>query len=402
MFQNFKVDMIYYKTATDFELEFNLCGCCRMRLLTDKADGRKTLLNSLSRAVSRSKVTLVAGPLFGNDGIISICGHAIGKSLVTVENARFGIAGEEAIEIIEGATPLVTPEGYFGGCIIESGPQSLILLTDNKTVRKSIMNTLIHPYIEELSAEELKNNAASTKAESVRVEFVPDPVPQPPQTGSPDQPDTSIESMPEEDPPAEEPLPETEEAEKEAVPEEETAPAAEEPETEEVPVITDAETESEPETGVSPEETPIPQEDLPLAEGSTMPPEDLAPAEKNEPISNDDFLFEEAPDQEETDDSSFYYDEASEKRKKHRDFIRDNVEFLTDREDTDFHVDEELYDGEEPQRPRLRFDLPILIAVVVFLFLLAVVLYFAVYIPASSGQSLSQYWQEVFSGLFGK
>ena len=30
MFQNLKVDVIYYKTNTDFEMEFNLCGCCRM------------------------------------------------------------------------------------------------------------------------------------------------------------------------------------------------------------------------------------------------------------------------------------------------------------------------------------------------------------------------------------
>ena len=37
-----KVDVIYYKTNTDFEMEFNLCGCCRMRLLTDKAPDRKT------------------------------------------------------------------------------------------------------------------------------------------------------------------------------------------------------------------------------------------------------------------------------------------------------------------------------------------------------------------------
>ena len=36
MFQNLKVDVIYYKTNSDFEMEFNLCGCCRMRLLSDK------------------------------------------------------------------------------------------------------------------------------------------------------------------------------------------------------------------------------------------------------------------------------------------------------------------------------------------------------------------------------
>ena len=52
MFQNVKVDIIYYKTNTDFEMEFNLCGCCRMRLLTDKSPDRKTAVHSLARAVS--------------------------------------------------------------------------------------------------------------------------------------------------------------------------------------------------------------------------------------------------------------------------------------------------------------------------------------------------------------
>ena len=47
MLQNIKVDIIYYKTATDFEMEFNLCGCCRMRLLTDKAPDRRSMVQNL-------------------------------------------------------------------------------------------------------------------------------------------------------------------------------------------------------------------------------------------------------------------------------------------------------------------------------------------------------------------
>ena len=35
---NLKVDIIYYKTSSDFELEFNLTGCCRMRLFKDKIE----------------------------------------------------------------------------------------------------------------------------------------------------------------------------------------------------------------------------------------------------------------------------------------------------------------------------------------------------------------------------
>ena len=58
MIQNIKVDTIYYLTNSDFEMEFNLCGCCKMRLLTDKAENAKNFVGLLSRAVSRSQVII--------------------------------------------------------------------------------------------------------------------------------------------------------------------------------------------------------------------------------------------------------------------------------------------------------------------------------------------------------
>lgn len=156
MFQNMKVDIIYYKTNTDFEMEFNLCGCCRMRLLTDKTPDRKTMVHSLARAVSRSKIIIIVGSLFGNFGSIASIAEAIGSKLTPVNNKTYGIKSNDEISIISGSTPLVTNDGIFGGCIIESGPQTMILLSDNKAVRKNILQTLIHPYIEELYANELK------------------------------------------------------------------------------------------------------------------------------------------------------------------------------------------------------------------------------------------------------
>ena len=145
MLQNLKVDIVYYRTNTDFELEFNLCGCCRMRLLTDKAPDRKTLVHDLARAVSRSRVIIISGNLFGEDGIMDITARAISKTLTEIDSRRYGISGGEKIRVINGATPLVSPDGSFGGCIIESGPQSMILLTDNRAVRKAEMSSLIHP-----------------------------------------------------------------------------------------------------------------------------------------------------------------------------------------------------------------------------------------------------------------
>ena len=160
MVQNLKVDIIYHSTPSDFEMEFNLCGCCRMRLLNDKTTDKKSFIKSLARAVSRSRVIMICGALFGTDGLIRTVATAIGSSVTPCDNATYGIKGDEVIEIINGSTPLVTPDGYFGGCIIESGPQTIILLTENRGFRKSIMQNLIHPYIEEISYIPTKTVAA--------------------------------------------------------------------------------------------------------------------------------------------------------------------------------------------------------------------------------------------------
>ena len=155
MFQNIKVDIIYYNTATDFEMEFNLSGCCRMRLLTDKAPDRKTLVNHLVRAVSRSRIIMITGALFGEEGLIKTCSQAINRPLEKVDSKQYSINSEDEIEILKDAIPLISADGIFGGCIIEQGPQTLILLSENKDIRKNIMQTLIHPYVKEVCADEL-------------------------------------------------------------------------------------------------------------------------------------------------------------------------------------------------------------------------------------------------------
>lgn len=151
MIQNIKIDAIYYLTNSDFEMEFNLCGCCKMRLLNDKAEDVSSLIKLLARAVSRSQVILCCGKLFEEDGLINVTSKAIKKPLTTIDNSVYGIADNNEIQIPETAVPLVNSDGCFCGCILESGPQSIILLTDNKSLRKTVMKPLIHPYIEELS-----------------------------------------------------------------------------------------------------------------------------------------------------------------------------------------------------------------------------------------------------------
>lgn len=165
MVQNLKVDVIYHQTPSDFEMEFNLCGCCRMRLLSDKTTDKKGFIKALARGVARSRVIMICGPLFGAEGLISTVATAIGSGLAVCDNKTYGISGDEQIHIINGSTPLVTPDGYFGGCIIESGPQTIILLTENRAFRKSIMQNLIHPYVEEISYIPVKSAPIEPKAQ---------------------------------------------------------------------------------------------------------------------------------------------------------------------------------------------------------------------------------------------
>ena len=179
MIQNIKVDVIYYKCPTDFEMEFNLCGCCRMRMLTDKTADRSGFIRALSRAVSRSRVIICSGPLFDAEGLIRSVAAAIGKPLETVDSAAYGIRGNARVEIIKGSMPLVSTDGMFGGCIIESGPQSIVILTESRSIRKSLMNDLIHPYIEELSravAERLRPSQTAEHIAPPAAAVIPEPI----------------------------------------------------------------------------------------------------------------------------------------------------------------------------------------------------------------------------------
>ena len=176
MIYNLRSDIIYYKTNSDFELEFNLCGCCRMRLLTDKPSNKKAFVHSLARAVSRSRVILIAGPLFGEESTVKTVAQALGTETEITNNSEFNIATDDEIEIIKNSIPLVSDDGLFGGCIIESGPQTMILLTDNKTLRKKLMKALIHPYIAELyAAESTTKDTLSADAEVIETNE-PEPI----------------------------------------------------------------------------------------------------------------------------------------------------------------------------------------------------------------------------------
>ncbi|MCQ2455167.1 MAG: hypothetical protein MJ090_03380 [Clostridia bacterium] len=151
MIRNVKVDLIYYTVGSDFEMEFNLCGCCRMRLLTDTVSNRTDFSKSLARGVSRSNIIIACGPVFGETGLVSTIAKVTNIGTEVIENSKYGIDDDREISVIKGSTPLVSSDGVFGGCIIENGPQVIIVLSEGKSLRKKVMKELIHPYIAQWS-----------------------------------------------------------------------------------------------------------------------------------------------------------------------------------------------------------------------------------------------------------
>lgn len=337
MFQNLKVDIIYYKTNTDFEMEFNLCGCCRMRLLTDKSPDKKTMVHSLARAVSRSRVILIIGNLFGEEGIINISAGAIGSKLVPADNKVYGISGDDTIEIIENSVPLVTSDGYFGGCIIESGPQTLILLSENKSIRKAMMKTLIHPYIEELCAIELKEKAESAQSQ--------------------DSEESAVFEL-------EEQNTDTKETDEQTEPEEEYE------ETDGLGLVLD-------------------DEDEENFDGNELI------AETDDEIEMVNIINSDLPDDDGMVDSEMLFEDNTISM---REFVRRNEDYYREKELVRDLItdDEEIY-----LERRKSLNIPIFIISLLLLILIAVLCYCIFYVPAKDGVSASIYLNEIFNTLFG-
>lgn len=450
MIQNIKIDTIYYLTNSDFEMEFNLGGCCKMRLLTDKSESAESFVKLLARAVSRSQVILCCGKLFEDDGLINIVSKAIKKPLVDVDKSAYSIEDANEIKIIDGAVPLVNSDGCFCGCILESGPQSIILLTENRGIRKTVMKSLIHPYIEELSILMHKNSIEASLpteepveiAPEVTAEIIPPVVPVEPVIVSPSaeilegaealeeaetEPSEEIledagEETEEETAPEEtEANTEEEEAkapttETEEVLEEETEEVAEEDieqNTEEEAEVLE-ETESDEENPSLPEDTEEKEEkeeeakeaNENISESAENTESDESTEVPNANVGFDNFVVEEDLPEEEDLEPTFldttevnngfglYLEPERVKFSKKSHYA---VDYTPSKLDESFiSKPEDLYEEYEfHQEKRLR--LPILIVIVVLLIALAVLTYALVFVPMRAGYTLSEFINQIFT-----
>ena len=167
MQKSIKIDLIYYSVPKDFEFEFNLCASCQMRLLTEIAGEYDAFIRALARGVSRSRIILISAQL--NRDLVSKVSDAIGYPVSDINASEFGIKNSTSEVIPNGAVPLVTATGLFGGFILERGPQSLIFVTAEREIRHEIMAKLVQPYIADLSKTDIITD--------IKRNTVPDSVP---------------------------------------------------------------------------------------------------------------------------------------------------------------------------------------------------------------------------------
>ena len=165
MISNLKVDIIYNKTSSDFELEFNLSGCCRMRIFKDKLDSAKELVKALARDVSRSRVILIVTDLVGEKNGVEIVCSSIGYKYEPVNKEAYSIKNEEEISAPAGCLPLVTKSGEYGGCILESGKQSIIIVSSDRALRHEVMRLYIHQYVFDINQVEAYNERLRHESE---------------------------------------------------------------------------------------------------------------------------------------------------------------------------------------------------------------------------------------------
>lgn len=147
MSADLKLEIIYFKQNADIELEFGLHGEYPLRLLTASSDEPRDFLKKLKRAVGRSTIILTVGGF--SDNLPQILGRSVGAEPTAVDREKYDIHEPDGeIVMPRGAVPIAV-NGTYGGCVLESGAQSIIMLGENRRLRKKIVSSLVVPYIKE-------------------------------------------------------------------------------------------------------------------------------------------------------------------------------------------------------------------------------------------------------------
>ena len=157
MIPDLTLEVIYYNQPTDFKMEFELCGSCNVRFLSNTAKNRSEFLSSLGKSVIRSRAIIALGSFnpLDSEYLPKIVARAIGYALKPVDKELFKISTPGDVILPETAMPLIEASGAVAGCLLESNDQAIILLTSDRELRHKVVGDLVCPYLKDFSNKKL-------------------------------------------------------------------------------------------------------------------------------------------------------------------------------------------------------------------------------------------------------
>lgn len=144
---NIKLEIIYYNTEPDAVLEFGLKGNFAVRILTDHVQSAPELITAMKKAALRNEFLVIVGG-FEDEEIIGVVAKAIGRELVSASR-YMPVRPEDERRIPADAIPLIAENGQLCGAVVESGYQSILLLSEEKQRRDNVLKSLLLPYLSE-------------------------------------------------------------------------------------------------------------------------------------------------------------------------------------------------------------------------------------------------------------
>lgn len=152
------IEGIYLNTDVDSTFD-NMMSSIADYTGSVKTESPKEFLKKLAEAVERSKIIMALGPLGGKNGLINIMSKGLGLPMAAVDWKAMGIAPIMDTLLPQGAVPLLSGDDELVGMILESGAQSIIVLSDNAQKRAEMLQTYIEPYIGAKSLEKPEEEA---------------------------------------------------------------------------------------------------------------------------------------------------------------------------------------------------------------------------------------------------
>lgn len=177
-----RLEIIYYKIKSDFEMEFRLAGSknYKLRTITCLTKTPKEFVWALSRAVGRNCIIMVVGKLQGELELYDLIAKSTSHPLCAADLSKYGITYD--YQLPEGATPLVTADNRIVGCLLENGVQSIIVLSDEKPLRDAAIKELIKPYLADIKSslsQPVQQEQTENKEDAEQKEALPQEAPEP-------------------------------------------------------------------------------------------------------------------------------------------------------------------------------------------------------------------------------